>query len=313
LRPDEPTDDDLHYDALALAERGRHEQAVELLSQLIGRSPNRIGAYYARATSHEKSGDLGLAIADLRHVATMDQEDSVARFNLARLLIRAGNLVEARAHLRTAWQMDPDEAAHPQGLAHVALELGREALNEGDVERALTQFRTAEKRARESLALNSRLPWTHADLGASLAEQYRCQDNPDPGLMDEAIAAYQREFDLWSELGPGGGQDQEAHDVVVTNLCDAYLLIGDLEGGLVFCSTAARATPEDPVAFYNLAGAFALAGRTDEALEALERDLELGDTDYGYLEHDSWFDPIRDDPRFADLLRRMRAAAADQS
>lgn len=46
-------------------------------------------------------------------------------------------------------------------------------------------------------------------------------------------------------------------------------------------------------------------GRTGEALE---RDLELGDTDWEYLESDPWFDSIRDHPRYLEIVRSIGAA-----
>ena len=56
---------------------------------------------------------------------------------------------------------------------------------------------------------------------------------------------------------------------------------------------------------------YSLLGRPDEAFEALERDFENGDRDYGYLQADDWFESLRGDPRFADLLARMRIDTAE--
>ena len=42
----------------------------------------------------------------------------------------------------------------------------------------------------------------------------------------------------------------------------------------------------------------------------LERDLELGHTDFEYLGTDPWFESMHEDPRFRDLLRRMKIAAS---
>ena len=72
------------------------------------------------------------------------------------------------------------------------------------------------------------------------------------------------------------------------------------------CRAAVRADPTNPIAHYNLAGAYALLLRHDEAFQALEKDLELGDTDHEYLEQDPWFEALRGDPRFAELLGRMK-------
>jgi hypothetical protein len=60
------------------------------------------------------------------------------------------------------------------------------------------------------------------------------------------------------------------------------------------------------VAFYNIAGVYALLGRPGEALAALERDLELGDIEADYLRADPWFTELRTDRRFIAVLDEMR-------
>ena len=70
--------------------------------------------------------------------------------------------------------------------------------------------------------------------------------------------------------------------------------------------------PDEAVGYYNLAGVYALLGRRDEALAALEQDLELGDADWRYLESDAWFETLREDPRFLELLERMKRLAEEE-
>jgi tetratricopeptide (TPR) repeat protein len=48
------------------------------------------------------------------------------------------------------------------------------------------------------------------------------------------------------------------------------------------------------------------AGQKDEALEWLEKAYEAHDQNMPYIAVDPIFDILRDDPRFQDLLRRMR-------
>jgi tetratricopeptide (TPR) repeat protein len=54
--------------------------------------------------------------------------------------------------------------------------------------------------------------------------------------------------------------------------------------------------------FYNLACCESLAGRKDDALEHLTRAIELSEQFRAYAEGDSDFDPIRDEPAFAELV-----------
>jgi predicted Zn-dependent protease len=66
-----------------------------------------------------------------------------------------------------------------------------------------------------------------------------------------------------------------------------------------------RLRPERPVPWYNLACTCALLGMKDKALAALERALRLGYAHAAHLARDPDLNSLRDDPRFARLLRRF--------
>ena len=54
-------------------------------------------------------------------------------------------------------------------------------------------------------------------------------------------------------------------------------------------------------------------GDEDQAFVALEKNFELGDRDWLYLEQDPWFESLRDDPRFHEQERRMQAIVDAQA
>jgi hypothetical protein len=60
--------------------------------------------------------------------------------------------------------------------------------------------------------------------------------------------------------------------------------------------------------FRGLAIMHAALGNLDEAFEYLERMVEIRPTGLLSLEADVDFDPLRSDPRFDDLVRRMGLA-----
>ncbi len=66
-----------------------------------------------------------------------------------------------------------------------------------------------------------------------------------------------------------------------------------------------RLRPERPIPWYNLACSYALLGMTDKAIAALDRALRLGYSHLAHLGRDPDLNSIRDDPRFARLLRRF--------
>ncbi len=74
---------------------------------------------------------------------------------------------------------------------------------------------------------------------------------------------------------------------------------GDLEGAIAEIQAGFQHNPEHPMLFYQLACWEALAGRSDDALEHLNRAVELGGERFrGYAAGDDDLDSIRVDPRF---------------
>jgi thiol-disulfide isomerase/thioredoxin len=67
------------------------------------------------------------------------------------------------------------------------------------------------------------------------------------------------------------------------------------------------------LAYYNTACARSMQGKTDEALTAFGQALDAGFDDFEHIGKDTDLDPIRNEARFAQLLERARAKAAEQA
>lgn len=81
------------------------------------------------------------------------------------------------------------------------------------------------------------------------------------------------------------------------------------EEGLEVDNRLVRLRPDEPVVHYNLACSLALLGRTDEALDSLERAVDLGYEDWEHMLKDRDLRLLRCLPRFEDLVKRLRAHA----
>lgn len=62
---------------------------------------------------------------------------------------------------------------------------------------------------------------------------------------------------------------------------------------------------EDAAVLYNLACFFAQAGESDRAFECLRTCIAGGYSHRQWVENDSDLDPIRDDPRYEEMLRLL--------
>jgi Flp pilus assembly protein TadD len=104
------------------------------------------------------------------------------------------------------------------------------------------------------------------------------------------------------------GREVERHPYNAGALADlAHVLtrLGRLEDGLAIDRRLVRLEPENPTVQYNLACSLALLQRADEALDALERAVELGYDDAEHLLADEDLAALRGEERFVGLARQL--------
>jgi TolB-like protein/Flp pilus assembly protein TadD len=189
----------------------------------------------------------------------------------AHALMPHGRLAEAVAELERALELDPLSTGLRSWLA-VMLLLWR-------------KYDRAFHEATRLLELDSSAYWAHAVIGGTYREQRK---------FDEAIAAQRRATEVsgdsaamlgWLGLVLGlGGRTAEARD-----------LLRRLE------VMAARAfVPPSSFAWIYVG-----LGETDRAFEWLDRAIEERDQLMMPIKSYSFLDPLRSDPRFAGLLRKM--------
>jgi tetratricopeptide (TPR) repeat protein len=82
-------------------------------------------------------------------------------------------------------------------------------------------------------------------------------------------------------------------------------LKGRIRDGLDIDQRLVRLRPNDPLAYYNLACSYALLKRTEPAIKALRKAVELGYHDLKYMKEDRDLDHIRNDPRYKQILREF--------
>ncbi len=99
-------------------------------------------------------------------------------------------------------------------------------------------------------------------------------------------------------------EDPEFVDALLP-LAEAYTKAGLHDKGLEADLTLSRLRPNDPTVHYNLACSFALTGRRDEALKALEYAITLGYTDLDFMLTDADLVSLHDEERFAELIGRF--------
>jgi len=85
----------------------------------------------------------------------------------------------------------------------------------------------------------------------------------------------------------------------------ALLDLGEHDKGLAMVERSLAIDPEDPYIVYGGACFYARLGRMEESLQCFERAVEAGFVQRDWIDKDSDLDPIRDDERFQDAVRKI--------
>ncbi len=145
--------------------------------------------------------------------------------------------------------------------------------------------RAAEEAAREAIRLQPGLFSAYYQLGRALFLQRR---------YPEAIASFQHALELAPDFG-------SPH----LGLAQVFLAQGDYDGALAELNKLNPQYRSVHHALVQFSFIYAARGDNERALATLEKALAGGYRDFAYLESSPYLAPLRSDPRFQDLLRRM--------
>jgi TolB-like protein/Flp pilus assembly protein TadD len=86
---------------------------------------------------------------------------------------------------------------------------------------------------------------------------------------------------------------------------NGLMALGETEKGLEWAALALVMDPNEPMVLYNVACIYSVAGKTEDALDCLERAAETGLSQREWYENDSDLDPLREHPRFKALMQNL--------
>jgi serine/threonine protein kinase/tetratricopeptide (TPR) repeat protein/ActR/RegA family two-component response regulator len=249
---------------------------------------------------------LPKARAAARRALELDENLAEAHYALANLMTYAWEWNDAEREYQRAIALNPNLALahrwyasylglvsrHDEAIAEIMRARELDPLSPGvnaTVGLVLTWARRYEHSIvalEKTIELDPNYPYSYVFLGSAYAAQRRYAD---------AVAAYQKAITL--------GLDTATTQVA---LGAAYAQAGD--------DTRARAvlarlqSRTDYVSSGELAILLAALGEREEAFTSLEKAHDTHDLQLQYLGVNAGFDPLRADPRFQDLLRRVGLA-----
>jgi serine/threonine protein kinase/cytochrome c-type biogenesis protein CcmH/NrfG len=121
------------------------------------------------------------------------------------------------------------------------------------------------------------------------------------GRPEEALAARRKGVSLVEVRLKVNPTDTRAMYMGANGL----VALGEKERASEWAALSLSISPNDSMLLYNVGCIYSLLGRTEEAIDCLERSVKNGLTQKGWFEHDDNLDPIRQHPRFQEMLRKL--------
>jgi TolB-like protein/Flp pilus assembly protein TadD len=235
--------------------------------------------HFALGMNRLAKWDHQTCLEELEKALALSPHDSIIRRFYAQSLSRVSRWDEAVAEGKRAQGLDPLSVETNRALGSVFYWAGRN-------EEALRQYR-------KTIELDPK----DARLHGHLADVYARK-----GMYAEAIAEQQKYLSL-------SGDDEAARDLGRDFASSGYpaAMKGLYRKTLEFLEEAGKYAYVSPVHFAVL---HAQLGEKDAAFASLEKAFEERQPWLGQVNNDPQFEPLRSDPRFAPLIRRVEEVGA---
>ena len=215
--------------------------------------------------------DWSGAEKEFKRALELNPSDSDAHYWYGYYLSFVGRFDEAVAEIRRAQELDPVSLVKLTGVAQVQVMARR--------------YDDAIEQCRRALEMEPNLGFAHWLLG--LAYMYK-------GMYEPAILALQKSIPL-----SGDSPDEAA------SLAHAYALSGKRGEALKILKELKQRSKRKYISLGTLADLYGVLGGRDEAFALLDKAYEERDNMMVLLKVEPLLDPLRSDPRFTDLLRRV--------
>jgi serine/threonine protein kinase/Flp pilus assembly protein TadD len=262
------------------------EFARQMFQRAIEIDPEYARAYagmadcYSFLYTYFDAREFNLRQADIASSKALELEPELAEAHVARGLAvsLSKRFEEAEVEFETALKLDPK-------LYEASLLFARARLSQGKFEDAVKLLERCAIIRPESFE-------TPGFLGQALVAL---------GRKEEAAVAYRHQVHLIDQHLDLNPEDSRALILGAT----ANANIHDVDRAVDFAKRAITVDPDDPMLLYNIACTYAIIGRPDDALDALEHSVEKGWGDPAWIEHDADLDSIRQSPRYKALVQAM--------
>jgi TolB-like protein/Tfp pilus assembly protein PilF len=313
-RPADPEAQDLYMHGLLLRAVDDCNNALDYFNRAVTKNPSYAQAHSAMASCYGRLGESGRMSYEeaftrqrVEAIKAIELDDSLSEAH-AELANTAMTLEwdwpTAAAEFRRSLELNPNSATSHEKYAFYLVRMGRMPEALAEMERSVDldpvtpstfhaegfvyyfsrQYDQALAVTRTVRDLNVILPDWNLLIGDIYAEK---------GMYAESIASFLR-----AEPGPYS----------LGHLGNAYARAGQMEAARKTIARLEQNVRKDGVGRYEIALVYTGMGKKDEAFKWLEESYHAHDVGLVYLKIDPPLDPLRSDPRFDDLLRRVGLA-----
>lgn len=290
-----------------------YEQAIASYDQALHRSGDLADAWYNRAGALTKLHQYDQAIACYERVTQLKPDYLAAWHDRGLALISLQRYSEALTCFKQAIQLKPN-------APEFRVQLGRSLTQLHQYEEAIAAYEQA-----IHLQPNYAPAWSQKGWALAAMQRY-----------SEAIAAYDRALKLnpneamvWNYLAMALGELQKDHEAlaaydqalqlkpnwptVQNNRAAMLMKLQRYPEAIAACNQAIAIKPDEPALWYNKACCYGMQGDVDRALENLQQAIHRNQQTYQQLaKTDADFDPIRQNPRFQQIIQQQLEASASQ-
>jgi len=289
-------------------------KSIEYFQQAISQDPKFAAAYAGLAGSYSILGSdvLPARVASSKaHLAAskaLELDPTIAEGHAELGLVEFyydWDWKQAEQEFRRAIELNPNYATAHQWYGYYLAAMSRfpEALDEAKKAqqidplslsinttlagryRDLHQYAEAIDLNRRTLEMDPNFMPAHIALGAAFEDE---------GIWPDAISEYQKAVAL--------SQD---NPIALSSLGSAYGHSGDREAARKVIARLQEASKHHYVSAFDMASVFAGVGDSDTAFHWLEKAFDDRESQMAFLNITRRMDPLRSDPRFASLTKRM--------
>jgi eukaryotic-like serine/threonine-protein kinase len=289
--------------------------SVDYFSQAIEKDPSYAQAYAGMALAYVlypqysagKPGD-SIPKAKAAAIKALELDDTLAEAHtgLAQALFTYDrNIAESDREYQRAIELNPNYATAHQWYA------GSTLIATGRFDQAITEGRRAVELDPLSLIANVELSaiYGYARQNDPAIAQLRKIIEMDPNWYLARMVLCQT-YGYKGQFAEAIAECEKARRLdddpaVLSNLARAYVLSGKRDEALKVVAQMHELAKQRYVPAYGFGLVYAALGDKDQAFQWLERSLQDGGWEITFLKVDPALDSLRSDPRFADLVKRV--------